>query len=181
MDFSEPLDPLASAASFADFTEDDLKSLGIEMPTDFDNAILDEWVDEDLDLLFPDYAMDGIETTTSERAVVVDSPDPTDFTETRLQTSLPESMNNSQIRSVVSATTNGIPEQNMPLVDVRDEATRTRRRINCAQWDDKRRLITSLYIDQGNSLSQTRRIMADDHGFYASYVRPRHASMRSII
>ena len=46
---------------------------------------------------------------------------------------------------------------------------RPRRRIDPREWDEKRHVITVLY--QNNSLSETRKVMQDEHQFFASYVR----------
>lgn len=182
MDFSEPMRVISSASEEMEpsselpihFLEDDLRVLGVEMPTEWDSALLDEWVNTDL--LFTDDLMDGIENETSEPAAVAGSPDLIDFAGLWPQDSLPEPVDSRLNHGVSFDARYEVPERNIPRVDTQVETTQARRRIKCAEWDDKRPLITSLYIDQENSLSQTRKIMADDHGFHASYVLLRSAT-----
>ena len=45
-----------------------------------------------------------------------------------------------------------------------------RRRYGQDQWKAVRPVLYDLYIQQGNSLLQTRRILEEEHGFIASYV-----------
>ena len=46
---------------------------------------------------------------------------------------------------------------------------RSRRRIDPREWEERRQVITDLY--QNHSLSETRKLMEDQHQFFASYVR----------
>jgi hypothetical protein len=156
------------------FLEDDLEVLGVEMPTEWDSALLDEWVNTDL--LFTDDLMDGIENETSEPAAVAGSPDLIDLPGLWPQDSVPEPMDSRLNHGVFFDARCEVPELLIPRLDNQVETTQARRRIKCAEWDDKRPLIISLYIDQENSLSQTRKIMADDHDFHASYILLRPAT-----
>ena len=167
------MDPFEDFVIFGEdevnLTEDNLKLLDVEVPSDWNNALLDEWVNEDL--FISDDLMEGIGNVISERAMVGNSPVTMGSLEHLLQLPLPvsglESVDNGLNRSVVSDSIFGDHERDIPLANSHTQTTR--RRMNCAEWNDKRPLITSIYIDQGKSLAQTRKMMADDHGFHASY------------
>lgn len=47
----------------------------------------------------------------------------------------------------------------------------TTRRYTEDEWDKQRPIFTRLYLHENLNLPEVRRIMAQDHGFYAKYVR----------
>ena len=45
-----------------------------------------------------------------------------------------------------------------------------RQRVPSRQWEKHRELIKSLYVNEDKTLTATRQVMKDEHGFDASYV-----------
>ncbi|MCJ1243601.1 hypothetical protein MMC30_000798 [Trapelia coarctata] len=67
----------------------------------------------------------------------------------------------------MSGVAHTIHECSLPLGNEQTKSTGSRRRDGRAEWEEKRALITSLWVDENRSLEETRRIMAEQHGFDA--------------
>lgn len=66
------------------------------------------------------------------------------------------------------ATEMGTPKRASPVQDW--EKNYKVKLIVKEEWDEQRDIFTRLYITEGRKLADVRRIMAEQHGFYAKYV-----------
>ena len=82
----------------------------------------------------------------------------------------PGPVQSSSSQSISAGHTQTSQQQNSIHSNNPSMAVRTRRRYNVSEWEEKRDLIRTLYIDQEKSLKAMRQILRDEHGFDASYV-----------
>ena len=71
--------------------------------------------------------------------------------------------------AVASGITHAVPEFSVPPREEQGRRTGSQPRYTAAEWEAKRTLIASLWIDQNKSLEETQHIMAEQHGFDAQY------------